>query len=289
MNLETELKICSKCQSQKSFVDFKGRDKCKTCHEKEIKAKSDKTYYLKNKARLIAKSGVYRRNNLDKKRAQSKKYRLKHKERLKKQYHDNKEEILTKRAIIRKRDRDKNFLYHKEYREKYYSKQENKIKQAENKRRWRIENKEWRNKQERSRRKLDINFNMACLLRSFFSLSVKKEDKESSVFDVLGCSLTWFKSYIETMWTDGMTWENRGNSKGKWVLDHVIPVSFFDHRYLEEQKKCWHYTNFQPLWYDDNNLKSDFLPDGRRARDIPLVFKSDQSLRDISEELDRFC
>lgn len=52
-----------------------------------------------------------------------------------------------------------------------------------------------------------------------------------------------------------MTWDN-WNFKG-WHIDHIIPCSSFNLNNLEEQKKCFHYTNLQPLWWWENLSKSN--------------------------------
>lgn len=54
-----------------------------------------------------------------------------------------------------------------------------------------------------------------------------------------------------------MTWENHGNGwngKGmqEWHIDHIIPCVSFNLRKIEEQIKCFHYTNLQPLWAKEN-------------------------------------
>jgi len=48
-----------------------------------------------------------------------------------------------------------------------------------------------------------------------------------------------------------MTRENHG----KWHLDHVRPCASFDLTKPEEQEKCFHYSNYQPLWAEQNLSK----------------------------------
>jgi len=71
---------------------------------------------------------------------------------------------------------------------------------------------------------------------------------------VLGCTPIQFKAYIESLFLEGMTWDNMD----KWHLDHIKPCASFDLSIHEEFKKCFHYTNQRPLWATDNLLKSSF-------------------------------
>lgn len=68
---------------------------------------------------------------------------------------------------------------------------------------------------------------------------------------MLGCEITFFKEYIESLFEDGMSWDNHG----EWELDHIIPCSSFNMNIKEDQKKCFHYTNIQPLWKTENRKK----------------------------------
>jgi hypothetical protein len=59
--------------------------------------------------------------------------------------------------------------------------------------------------------------------------------------------------HLESKFTEGMSWSNYGY-KG-WHVDHIKPCASFDLSDPEEQKKCFHYTNLQPLWWYDNFKK----------------------------------
>jgi hypothetical protein len=72
--------------------------------------------------------------------------------------------------------------------------------------------------------------------------------------ELLGCSIEFFKEYIEGLFTEGMTFKNHGFYG--WHYDHIKPLSKFNLLDKEEQKKAFHYTNIQPLWAEDNLKKS---------------------------------
>jgi hypothetical protein len=77
--------------------------------------------------------------------------------------------------------------------------------------------------------------------------------KGQKTLDYLCMSIDEFKIYIESMFKDGMNWENYGLHG--WHLDHIQPIHSFDHSDEEQVKQCWHYSNFQPLWAKDNLSK----------------------------------
>jgi hypothetical protein len=65
--------------------------------------------------------------------------------------------------------------------------------------------------------------------------------------------------HLESQFKEGMSWSNYGKQKDNrldsWEIDHIIPISTFDLTDEDQQRKCWHYTNLQPLWAIDNLQK----------------------------------
>ena len=67
----------------------------------------------------------------------------------------------------------------------------------------------------------------------------------------MGCSVSFLKGFLEAKFKEDMTWENHG----EWHIDHIKPCLSFNLLDEEKQKKCFHYTNLQPLWADENLSK----------------------------------
>jgi hypothetical protein len=72
--------------------------------------------------------------------------------------------------------------------------------------------------------------------------------------ELIGCSMNELLIHLEKQFDERMTRENMG-VKG-WHIDHKIECWEFDLTKEEEQKKCFHYTNLQPLWWDDHREKT---------------------------------
>lgn len=97
-----------------------------------------------------------------------------------------------------------------------------------------------------------IEFRIKKNLRSRVYVALKRGCKSDNTANLLGCSIDFFKKYFEEKFTDGMSWDKY--MQGGIHIDHKIPCKSFDLSKEEEQKKCFHYTNLQPLW-DIDNLK----------------------------------
>lgn len=69
----------------------------------------------------------------------------------------------------------------------------------------------------------------------------------------LGCTIEELKVHLESLWKPGMNWDNHAHTG--WHIDHIKPLSAFNLSDPEELKKATHYTNLQPLWYNENMSK----------------------------------
>jgi len=76
--------------------------------------------------------------------------------------------------------------------------------------------------------------------------------KSKRTMELLGTSIDNFWSHLESKFKPGMSRNNYGK---RWHIDHVVPCAYFDLTKPEEQFKCFHYTNLQPLWAKENLKK----------------------------------
>ena len=114
-----------------------------------------------------------------------------------------------------------------------------------------------RNSYKKRRVERDIPFRILQRLRARILLVLHGKKKLMSSLNLLGCSPEFLKIHLESNFKEGMTWDNYG-VKG-WHIDHIVPCASFDFTVIEDQKKCFHYTNLQPLWWLENLTKSNRL------------------------------
>lgn len=84
-----------------------------------------------------------------------------------------------------------------------------------------------------------IEQNSRSKLHKFF-----KSKKNDLYSDLIGCSLKFFKEWLEYNFTEKMNWDNYGTY---WHMDHVISVCIFDLTNKEEQLFCFNWKNTRPL------------------------------------------
>lgn len=102
----------------------------------------------------------------------------------------------------------------------------------------------------------DPEFRIRVSLRSRLRtvLQAKGIRKRDGALRLLGCPVPYFVAHMESLFVPGMTWENHANV---WEMDHIKPCAKFDLTDPEQQKTCFHWTNFQPLFVCDNRNKRD--------------------------------
>ncbi len=83
--------------------------------------------------------------------------------------------------------------------------------------------------------------------------TVRRSPGTSATKRMLGCSVCELMDYLAAFFAPGMEWENYG----EWEIDHVKPCRAFDLSQRAAQFECFHYTNLQPVWKDENRRKSD--------------------------------
>lgn len=160
-----------------------------------------------------------------KKRAAQRRYRNLHKE-----------EIKLSSKIYREQNREKERLRHKTYIENNKEKclKANRLRDSK-------------------RRKNDLQYRLKRILRSRLKHALNGQSKKQSTLSLLGCDITTFIHHIENQFKPNMSWDNYGFYG--WHIDHIKPCESFDLTKIEEQKVCFHYTNLQPLWAEDNLRK----------------------------------
>ena len=70
--------------------------------------------------------------------------------------------------------------------------------------------------------------------------------------EIVGSSAKYLCEWIESQFTEGMTWDNYGSV---WHVDHVKPCCSFNMLDENDVKRCFHWSNHQPLFKRDNLSK----------------------------------
>jgi len=214
-------------------------------------------YRLLNKEKLKEYKVKYTQENKDKKREYDRVYRKKNKRKIKKYCKLNKDKIKKRRAEHSKKNAkvlaEKSRIYYSNNKEKIKESRTASEKQILYRKNYYIKNRDKKNKKDRERRELDLDFRIRGNLRHRVGMAIKNNSKSESTFELLGCSITELKKHLESKFTEGMTWDNYG-LKG-WHIDHIIPCDAFDLRHKEAQKICFNYSNMQPMWGKDNRKK----------------------------------
>ena len=269
-------KTCTKCKEDKSVTDFhkrpyesgkvKYRSHCKACRS---------AYYYRTRDQQRATKRAWREKNKEKL-----------KEYYKKRYAENKEEISEKAKARRAipGNKEKNTRRNKAWREKnkeklkakyetsgrqerkrYYDrvKHTEAYKTAEKtyRERTREQRKVKSNQTRNHRYHNDPVFRMRVGVSKQVRRGLKRMNvaKENSTWSRLPYSPQKLKEHLESLFEPWMSWDNYGNKRGDWSIDHIVPHSSFKFDSMDHPdfQKCWSLENLRPLDHWENMKKGN--------------------------------
>lgn len=229
------MKICSNCNIEKEFSEFSKNGQYYKSQCKKCRCSKEKQKYHENPDKYIQKKRC--------------------------EYSENKEKILERNKLYRKRNSEAINLQKAEYREN--NRETIRLKQKTK------EYKDNRNKKLKIRREIDKNF---CLISSYRArISEIFKDKNinfNSRLDFLDCTKKFFYSWIEYQFDKNMNWNNYAKY---WVLDHVIPIAWFNLDDNIHRNHCFKWYNMRPLEKKLNLIKSDKI-------DLDIVKKHQETI-----------
>jgi hypothetical protein len=203
-------KVCGKCHNEKELIWF-SKDKsaksgyystCKEC-KKQYRENQD----VKDKTSRNKK--LYYQNNLNELNKKHKEYYINTKESRKIKRKESTNIWLSNNINYRKLYYENNKKKHKEYTNEYNKRNPHMV--------------AWRN-----------------LLKN--SLKRLEQEKENKTIILLGYSALDLKNHLESLFTDGMSWDNYD----EWHIDHIKRVCEFDNDTHPSIVNAL--SNLQPLW-----------------------------------------
>lgn len=118
--------------------------------------------------------------------------------------------------------------------------------------RWARCNRSHRAEYRRKRRLLDPKYRLRDYLSGRIRKALKGMAKSIKTVNLIGCSVDELWLHLEQKFKAGMSRDNYGRV---WHVDHIIPCVSFDLIDPEQQKRCFNFTNLQPLFASDNIRK----------------------------------
>lgn len=90
--------------------------------------------------------------------------------------------------------------------------------------------------------------------RAYKAITLQQGMRCAHTTELLGADIKTVREHLERQFKEGMSWDNHG--KFGWHIDHIIPCASFDLTDPAQQRKCFHYSNLQPLWWSENLAKN---------------------------------
>lgn len=230
-----QTKTCSKCGLTKPVDEFQKakrntdglRGWCKSCARQyvddhiEEKREYEKNNVYKRRTKMNEYASNYRKRHPD--RIKPKTEERKRKDKLRTSTQEFRDSRILYRKLNIDKIREKELIYHR-------------------------------------KRRLIPEVRVKNALRARLQTILKRSNgsKSGKMIDLIGCTMPFLRTYLESKWKQDMSWDNYG--KDGWVMDHIVPCDSFDLTDPIHQRKCFHYTNIQPLWWEENATKSNKMP-----------------------------
>ncbi len=260
--LKLKKSICEiKKSNKREIID--GKLYCKNCdthHPVEMFNKSRDFYNSQCKTCQKISHRKWLVENQEHQREYSRGYKKKVNEQKKEVRLKLKNELLQQKSIERERiQREKEEIKRLKAEQHQYEKEQREIQRKLKVEEYRNSEEYKQKKRDRENRKFNNRIQRDPLFKFRKSLgnSIRNSfrrggfTKSSKSYDILGEEWEVIKVYFESRFTIGMSWDNHG----EWHIDHILPISLATCE--EDVIMLNHYTNLQPLWAEDNLLKSD--------------------------------
>jgi hypothetical protein len=88
-------------------------------------------------------------------------------------------------------------------------------------------------------------------VRTYIHSALKGKPKSRKTVDILGMSIEEFRNYVESNFENWMHWDNHGNKKGQWALQHIVPRNFATNE--DEIYLINYHKNLIPMCSTENN------------------------------------
>jgi hypothetical protein len=229
-------------------------------------------YHLANQKKIAVRKREYNHANRERIVAQNREYRSQNPERVKKwrsaHYVKFRDQIAIRDRERREKNREqllaKDRQYHAKNREVRLAKMSEYAKK--NREAIALRMREWVQKNRTmlreaaarryyERLKTEPAYKMLRTLRARQWQALKGQLRFTRTMELLGCTAQQAREHLESKFLPGMNWGNHGIGQGKWHIDHIIPCAAFDLTKEEEQARCFHWSNLQPLWAPHNLSK----------------------------------
>lgn len=247
---------------------------------KEVLRLKKAEYYKKNREKTLSRVLAYQESRKSQKSEYDKKRRFEKfveiQENKKEHYMLNREKIREQQAEYRAKNIEKiraaDRVWREANREKIAEKarihyQKNKTELASKNKQYRLVNKEKTRERRKAyqsfRLKNDLNYRIKRLHHNLVwsAFRSQKAAKSGRLIALLGCSIVKFREHLEALWEPWMNWGNYGRYSEKgprtWQIDHIVPISHFDLRDIDQAKKAFNYKNCRPLCSKQNIIEND--------------------------------